>query len=130
MISLHLACNDPDNGNHTGQVDSIQFYGSDNLDPMLMLHGRALRCVPWRSGGGKTRFLRLGHFPAIRMPGYATWVGNWCWDAALISDDDAAKIANYLRKRGWHNEGGWVEMGDKWDSSEPFTGKDFQEVTP
>lgn len=128
MVHLHMACNNPDNGNHTGQADAIQFFGGDDLDPMLMLTGRPLRCRPWISHkSGKTRHLQLGHFPGIRIVGYTTWVGNWCWDAAQISDADAAKVANYLRKRGWHNEGGWVDMDEKWDSETPFTEQDFQQ---
>jgi len=129
MIHIHLACNNPDNGTHTGQTESIQFFGADSVDPMLMLTGLSARCQVWRSTkSSKSRLLRLGHLPAIRILNYSTWVGNWCWDAALVSDADAAKVANYLRKRKWHNEGGWVEMGDKWDSQEPFTEKDFQGV--
>lgn len=128
MIHLHMACNNPDNGIHTGQVESIQVFGADDVDPMLMLTGPSARCRVWRSTkASKLRFLRLGHIPAIRVLSYATWVGNWCWDAALVSDADAAKVANYLRRRGWQNEGGWIDVGKKWDSEEPFTEKDFQE---
>lgn len=130
MIHLHIACNNPDNGTRTGRVESIRFFGADDVDPMLMLNGGPLRCRLWHSAKSrKPRFLRLGHIPAIRVVSYTTWVGNWCWDSALVSDADAAKVANYLRKRGWQNEGGWVDVGEKWESEEPFTEDDFQEQT-
>lgn len=126
MIHLHLACNNPDNGNRTSGVESIQFFGADSVDPMLMLNGKRLHFgFGWPANNRQTRFLCLGHLSTLRIISYATWVGNWCWDAALVSDADAAKVANYLRKRGWENEGGWVDMGDKWDSPAPFTERDF-----
>lgn len=128
MVHLHLACNNPDNGNHTGQVDSIQFFGGDDLDPMLMLNGQDLVCRLLNSMTDSTVFLRLGHLSSVVVHRYANWVGNWCWDAALVSAADAAKVANYLRSRGWQNEGGWVDMGEKWDAADvPFTEQDFKE---
>ena len=129
MIHLHIACNDYRNGIHTGQVESIQFFGADDVDPMLMLNGNRLVCGILYSMKGRERYLRLGHLSAVEILSYTTWVGNWCWDSALVSDADAAKVANYLRKRGWQNEGGWIDIGEKWDSEEPFTEKDFQEQT-
>lgn len=130
MTHIHLACNDHRNGNHKHSVESIQFYGDDPIEPMLMLTGRNLVCDVERSQrSGNPRFLQLGHFKALRLLSYTTWAGNWCWDAAQLSPDDTAKVANYLKRRGWHCEGGWEDMGDKWEQPDyVFTAEDFAEV--
>jgi hypothetical protein len=130
MTHIHLACNSERNGFHQGFVESISIYGNDGIDPMLMLVGNRLPCGVMRSEKShKYRFLRLGHLRNLRILSYTIWVGNWCWDAAQLSPEDTAKLVNYLKRRGWENEGGWICMGEKWDSGHVFTASDFDEVT-
>jgi hypothetical protein len=133
MTHIHLACNNYRNGFHQGFVESISI-DSDGIDPMLMLVGNRLSCgvAGGLLGSEKSRecrFLRLGHLRNLRILSYTTWVGNWCWDSAQLSPEDTAKVVNYLKRRNWENEGGWVEMGEKWDSGHVFTASDFDEVT-
>jgi hypothetical protein len=130
VTHIHLACNNHRNGFHQGHVESISIYGDDGIDPLLMLTGGRLSCGVARSEKShKARFLRLGHLRNLRILSYTTWVGNWCWDAAQLSPEDTARLVNHLKRRGWENEGGWIEMGEKWDSGYVFTASDFSEVT-
>lgn len=123
MVQLHLACNDYRNGNHTGYVEKVEI-GTDALS----VTGVQLQCRIIRSENSrKPRFLKLGHLE-MRIESYVSWAGNWCWDMALVKPAHAAKVANYLKERGWYCESGWAETFAKWESGESFVADDFLEL--
>ena len=130
MTHIHLACNDYRNGNFTGNVESVSIYDADAITPYLMLTGNRVSCrLLYSKNSRKPRFLYLGHLRQLRVLSFTPWAGNWCWDAAQLSPDDTAKVANYLKRRGWHCEGGYEDMGDKWEQPDyVFTTADFNEV--
>jgi len=126
MYRLAMACNDYRNGNHTGKVDAINIT-DESGDGLHLVGDRPLSCgVTKSTNSGMPRFLHIGHL-RLRIHSYSIWVGSWCFDEASMDNDELAKSVNYLRKRGWRCEGGYVELADKYESSEDFTATDFIE---
>lgn len=119
-MQLLMACND-DNGNHQGFAEQIQFEMDDNFDPVLELEGVISCEIVFRvSRGVTTGRLRLSHrwFP---IEGYGTWVGNMCWDAARITTETAAAIANYLLAlKKLDCVAGQVELYEAWNAGQPI----------
>lgn len=127
MYRLAMACNDHRNGSYTGHVSTIHIADSHG-DVLLLAGDRPLSCGVSRSpNSNKLRNLRIGHL-RLRLHSYSTWVGNWCWDEATLDTDDLAKVVNYLRKRGWHCEGGYAELFNKYESGAEFMSTDFKQV--
>lgn len=105
-VELMLCCNDHRNGMHTGRVDGADLmYGGDIA---LALRGRPLTCKLMGD------ILQIGHVK-VQPITYQTWVGNWCWDSAKLSLDDAARVLTYLRKRAWDCEMGYKALWDIYD---------------
>lgn len=129
MYRLAMACNDYRNGNHTGRVESINI--SDESGYGLQLVGdRPLSCHVFHPERiGMPRFLSIGHLRQIRIHSYGYWVGNIVWDEAAMDATELAKVVNYLRRRGWRCEGGYILLADKYERGEAFTAEDFQEGT-
>lgn len=126
MYRLAMACNDYRNGNHKGFADAINIT-DETGDGLHLVGDRPLSCgVTKSTNSGMPRFLRIGHL-RLRIHSYSTWVGSWVWDEASMDASELAKAVNYLHKRGWHCEGGYVELSDKYEGDEAFTANDFTE---
>lgn len=123
-VKIYLSCNNPDNGNPQGYVESVQI-NVGSIEPALVLEGNRLKCRAYPT----IYVLSLGHFKKIELLNYHTWVGNWCWNMATVSAKEAVKVVNYLKRRGWHCEGGWADMCDKWENEHVFVMDDFTEVS-
>ncbi len=99
-VTLHVACNDPDNGMFTGKFDAAEISAA-GCDTIIRLDGPDTRIAEIRdpSCTPKSR-LRVGR---LVMPLYGSreWVGSWCWDAYKILLPDAVRVLNYLKRRGW-----------------------------
>ncbi len=126
-ILLHVACNDPNNGGFTGRCGQIEIdIGGETA--------AALDCAIWppsrypRFSAGKD-YVRIAGRKFSTMGAYKTWYGNWCWDAVPISAVFAADLLNFLRAHGWHNEGGFCDIGDQWDRGEKFRASDIARLT-
>lgn len=134
-----LAVND-DNGNFTGQIEQVEFLVGSGLDAQALSLDNAF----WPPA--TTAFKRLGKarpddpretvkIGRLRfvIRGYATWVGNICWDAIRVSPATAAKIANYLRGmkvkeiQKWRPDSGWAELFEKYQQGKRLTREDFIE---
>lgn len=126
MYRLAMACNDHRNGNYKGVVDAINIT-DESGDGLHLVGERPLSCgIEKSTNSGTYRFLHIGHL-RLRIHSYARWVGNWCWDEASMDDAELAKAVNYLRKRGWCCEGGYIGLTEKYESKELFTSEDFKE---
>mgnify|MGYP001586949662 FL=1 len=108
---LKLRCNDPANGIHTGRCDGIEIFTSEkHPDALLELHGTAWRChreeVSWLIFGRQRLLIRR----------YKAWVGNWCWDAAIVPAvfDIANLLVALQRSTYWDVESGDSKLFDTW----------------
>ena len=117
-LSIHMACNDPDNGDFTGRVCQIALD-----DSMLDLTAKAwmitsMRRCPRLVDHGSYFALSGKRWPFLR---YHSWAGNWCWDAYVVKADIATQFLVWLHKRGlFQCEGGWVELCEAWDRPAPL----------
>ncbi len=118
LVSIHMACNDPDNGNFLGRVAQISV-ASDALE----LTAKAWiitseRGCPKLREDGRTFFLAGKRWPFVRRK---SWIGNWCWDDCAVSTSVATDFMIWLHGRGlFQCEGGWVELCEAWDAPTPL----------
>ena len=119
-IELMLCCNDDRNGMNTGHADGIDL--CDNGDIMMALRGTPRVC---RLVGN---VLTIGRIKVTAIT-YQTWVGNWSWDCARVTLEDAARVVNYLRMCGWDCEMGYEALADLYeDAWESIAAEDLAEI--
>lgn len=100
-VTVLFCCND-DHGNFTNTVGQIDI-SDENIHilgrPVALHEGKKLMV-------GRRRF---------EHHGIQEWVGNWCWNAAQMSEDEARRLITYLLNRGWWaeeypTEGPWADL--------------------
>ena len=125
-VVVMLACNDPDNGVHTGYCDAVELLPRwRDGDPLLKLDGVPWRCQcqaitakerVWCAGTGYEGLLRFGR---LRVPylDAQSWVGNWCWDAVVLHVEHAAiLVATLCASPRWGIEEGASVLYDAWQA--------------
>lgn len=111
---IMLAVNDYRNGNFLGRVEKVELISRDSSDIALELenHFSPPATIAFAVKGNKARIGRK----MFAIKGYATWVGNWCWDAILVDAETAAAILNYLSSLKLHDQrkftpqAGWTAL--------------------
>jgi len=64
----------------------------------------------------------------IAHEGRDKWVGNWCWDDLLVSEEDALRLLGHLRRLGhWRVSEASETIYDAWEGGEPLTLDDLTE---
>ena len=118
LISIHMACNDPDNGDFVGRVCQIAL-----PDGALELTARAWNILSFR-GCPKLReedhgIVLAGKRWPIRMR--KPWLGNRCWDGYAMTTDVATAFLCWLHRRAlFHCESGWIELSEAWGRQPPL----------
>lgn len=113
LVSIHMACNDPANGNFVGRVSQIEVASG-----MLELTARAWSPCPKLREEDRTFILAGKRWPFVRRQ---SWVGNWCWDGYALTRADATDFLVWLHRRNLFTcEGGWVELCDAWETEPPL----------
>jgi len=113
LVRLHLCVNDPANGEFSGLCREITLDDCELLTLESPYFDRHLRCAIERT------YFRLGKSHCWQHHGHQTWIGNWCWDAVLVSPACAADVLNFCirRRYRWTVAGGIVlrrlEAGEK-----------------
>lgn len=94
-LLLSFACNDPADGSCLNRFDQFRIEREDPWDE-TQLEGRPM-VVRFHE---TTRYLQVGRrsFPA---KGFATWVGNWCWDGARVDEKAGKQVVDYLLAKGF-----------------------------
>lgn len=119
-VRILLATNDHRNGQPTGTVGALEIPDVISLEaphpePPCVIY-------PYRT----PPHVEIEGAPYAIL-GYASWVGNWCWDAVTVSDDDAVDILDRLRKteRWTITEGAHAVFG-KWKRGEKILADDLR----
>jgi hypothetical protein len=120
-VRIMLATNDHRNGEPTGHVRALQILDVITLD--------APEPPP------TCRILTDRRPPYVEIDGtlypiqdYASWVGNWCWDAVTVSDDDAVTILDRLRKTEcWSIDEAEHTVFGKWERGEKILSSDLRD---
>ena len=119
LVSIHMACNDPDNGDFAGRVCQIAL-----PDGALDLTARAwdllsIRGCPRLRDEDGAFVLAGKRWPFVRRK---SWIGNWCWDGYAMTPAKATEFLVWLHRRSlFHCEGGWIELADAWDREPPLS---------
>jgi len=106
-VSLMLAVNNPDNGRHTGKVGHIHIG-----DELLELEGKLLTC---KQDGIDVLVLGSERIP---LQGYYQWVGNWCWDQAIIRAGHLTRVLRELMDNDWDCIAGESSLFEMWANGE------------
>lgn len=118
LVSIHMACNNPDNGDFVGRVCQIEL-----PDGALELTAKAwnitsMRGCPKLRENGNYMIFAGKVWPFVRR---RSWVGNWCWDGYTMTESVATGFMVWLHSRGlFHCEGGWLELCEAWDQPAPL----------
>jgi len=93
---LHLACNDPDNGEWRGRFRevNITFGLRDALDDSVELEAPYAFKVREQDG---VLVIRGKRYPYRRRK---SWFGNWCWDMWILDRRDIKRLVRDLRSTG------------------------------
>jgi hypothetical protein len=108
-VRVGFACNDPRSGACAGRVERVTIH--DGIDVVIDVEGDGLAYVH-RTGPPDRAYLARPYFVppkgVLRLDGqtlvthgYATWAGNWCWDAAVLRELDVWRLLEHLRRRAW-----------------------------
>lgn len=109
LVRVDIACNDPQSGSPQGFIEAV------TITDMIQLEGPQLRC--FRLGG---RLVIAGL--TLPLHGYGTWIGNWCWDEALLTELDAWRLLEALRRERWDCTEAVSELFNAWDAGRALEG--------
>lgn len=87
-ITINLCCNDSQ-----GDTEALH---QVEIGELLHLHGDLFDGDDIHFEPDKSAV----HINQVRYPirGYKPWVGNICWDAVVMTTEDAARLVNHLRE--------------------------------
>ena len=120
MITVSFCCNDPDNGNFDGHVQSIEIYGIEGCDITLEPRTYPAPKFAWLDDPPKphdsreTAGFKVARFK-FRCAPYKSWYGNWCWDAVKMSGVEVLRLCRVLCNEGWSCTEAGVEFAEAWD---------------
>ncbi len=112
LCRLMICCNDPDNGEFTGECCGIDVRG---------VHVMLDRPVPMQDESAH-KWLILGEV-GIRYHHHGSWVGSWCWESYHVTEADALQILEMARREHGHIESAPAEPLDfmaAWDTGAPL----------
>lgn len=118
LVSIHMACNDPENGDFVGRVCQM-----DIASGCLELTARAWNILSFRRcpklrEESRVFFLAGKRWSFVRRK---SWIGNWCWDGYAVEPAVATAFLTWLHGRDLYQcEGGWVETAEAWDRPAPL----------
>lgn len=99
VVTLHVACNDPDTGAFSGKADGVEIQFGGSMDDRLSFSFNYFDWSPRFRVDFKKNLYLGGR--RIRFTTTRAHVGNWCWDAFKISREDAAALITWPKFRRW-----------------------------
>jgi len=115
-VGIMLAVNDPSNGLPRHSVDHIHIG-----DELLELEGPPLQ---WgKTSGGTLNIASRSRQPitsyhSFALRGYQQWVGNWCWDRAVIRVEHLPRFLRILMDASWDCISGESSLFEMWRQGE------------
>lgn len=95
FIQVCFACNDGDNGDFAGRVDSISF---DRRHWDVDLERTHVGHVKFTQNDDHS--FRI-HRQTFRYRSMAYWIGNWCWNGYLLPYGEYRRLVRTLMVNGW-----------------------------
>ncbi len=122
MVQIHMACNNPDNGDFAGRVAQIDVQ-SGALE--LTARGWSITsfrgCPKHREDTSRGRHVIYLAGKPFQYHARKSWIGNWCWDGYSFTAHVATNFLVWLHRRAlFRCEGGWVELCEAWDKPAPL----------
>lgn len=99
LFTVMLCVNDPDNGAFTGRVHSIEVdHELISLEgPIEEVDEDLVATTEVVLGKGS---ITIGG-ELFQHRGHSNWVGNWCWDAVMMTPMVTLSLLNHLKRLGW-----------------------------
>lgn len=109
-VQVCFACNDGDNGDFAGKVESISIdVGRVWSADIERTH---IGTVKFTEGDDHT--IRI-HRQTFKYRSMAYWVGNWCWNAYALPYREYRRLIRLLKANGWQCTGGPTIWSDAYD---------------
>lgn len=118
-IPVMLCCNDPDNGNFADRLSALEIGPNMSFHSTAYYESREAR-MRWLTKDHVTHGIAIAgkHFPIV---GYRSWVGNWCWDMAMMEGRTVLELLNWPRLRRFFEISeaeqrlfNWWKAGQQW----------------
>ena len=109
LVHVHFACNNGDNGDFAGKVESISInmrYWPVDLE--------RTHIGDVKFSQGKDHTIRI-HRHTFKYRSMAYWVGNWCWNGYAFPYREYRRLIRVLAANGWVCTGGPVIWGEVYD---------------
>lgn len=107
-VSVHFACNNPDNGDFAGKAGMAAVsIGGELMDLELDFMG-GVKFTEF------DRSIRI-HRHVFSLTGITYWCGNWCWNAYRLPYSEYRRLIRVLAKNGWRCTGGTVRWSDAYE---------------
>ena len=107
-VSVHFACNDPDNGSFAGKAGMAAVsIGGELMDLEL----DCMDGVKFTELDGAIRI----HRKTFKALGTTYWCGNWCWNAYQLPWAEYRRLIRTLAANGWKCTSGIVRWSDAYD---------------
>lgn len=119
-VRILLAVNDHRNGDPDGHVRALEIPDVISLEAPEP----APSCVIYPNHRPPHVEIDGRHYC---IESYASWVGNWVWDAVTVSDDDAVDILDRLRRtERWSITEAEHTVYGKWIAGEKILAADLR----
>ena len=127
-VRLQIDCNNHEDGSFNGSFAMVELYVRPPEEVawthVLSLEGDVFHgdVVQIYDQTATLAELEIAH------EGHDKWVGNWCWDDLLVSEEDALRLLEHLRQLGhWQVTEAPESIFDGWEGDEPFDMDDLTE---
>jgi hypothetical protein len=103
FVEVGLCCNDPNNGSFAGELVGVDVADIIRLETPYGMEPGA-RMPPGAPMARGKRWFSVDdgrHVHMYRVAAYHQWVGNWCWDQAIMDWRDVERLLYQLRGIGF-----------------------------
>lgn len=127
-IRIMLCCNDPRNGIFAHRLSGLEIGPNMSFMATAWYESREPR-MRWIEKDGVTHAIAIAgkHFPIV---GYRSWVGNWCWDMAVMEGRTVLELLNWPRLRRFFDiTEGETRLFNWWKAGQPWKDDDLRLIS-
>lgn len=121
-VLVMIACNNPDNGMFEGRFDALHIETESHDELSFMAFNPIAVEVDH-----KKKILMIEGMQ-MNFTKSQEWHGNWCWNAYRVSPEKAARLLNFVIRKGWKPDMGTNHLFEKAERKSTFEAEDLIEV--
>lgn len=125
-FQIMLCCNDHRNGIFAHRLSALEIGPNMTFESTRWYESQQprMRWLMMKEGGTYGIAIAGKHFPIV---GYRSWVGNWCWDMAVMEGCTVLELLNWPRLRRFFDvTEAESRLFNWWKSGQPWTDSDLR----